>query len=309
MIYKRLGSTDVNISCIGCGCWAIGGHGYGKTDTKESIEAIQRALEAGINFFDTADVYGFGYSEELLSDALGTKRKDVIIATKVGVNWDQNGKTYKVLQPDHIIQAVENSLQRLKIDCIPLYQIHWHDGKTEIETVMETLVKCRETGKIQYIGCCNLSEELFFNACKIHRIETCQYPYNLVERTYEDFLKNVSAKLGISIFPYSVLGRGIFSAKYTLLSHFGENDTRSSDPNFYGEQYRQNLLIAEQLKEIGERYGKTAAQVAIRWVLEQPYITCALVGVKNPGQVAENIGAIGWSLSQDDIKRLDSIVH
>ena len=307
MEYKRLGSTNLEISRIGFGCWAIGGHGYGSVDDRESIKAIQKALDMGVNFFDTADVYGFGHSEEILGKALGGKRNEVIIATKFGVNWDKNKRTFKDCSPERVVEALEASLRRLKIDCIPLYQIHWHDEKTPIEDVMGTLLKCRDAGKILHIGCCNFSKDLILRASNINRVESYQCLYNLAKRQNEKIIKYSSEELGISVLAYGVIGRGILSAKYNKNSQFGENDTRINDPDFHGARYDKNIFIAEKLSEIGKKYGKSPAQVAIRWVLENPNVTCAITGSKTPEQVAENVDSIGWSLDQNDMEVIYSI--
>lgn len=308
MEYKKLGSTDLTISRIGFGCWAIGGHGYGNVDDRESIRAIQEALDLGVNFFDTADVYGFGHSEEIVSKAIGPQRYKVVIATKFGMAWDQSGKIFKDCSAKRVVEALDGSLGRLKIDCIPLYQIHWHDEKTPIEDVMEALLKCRDAGKILHIGCCNFSEDLVLRASKIGRVESSQCLYNLTKRQNENIIKYSSEELNMSVFAYGVIGRGVFSAKYNKDSRFGENDTRINDSDFQGAQYSKNILIAEKLSEIGKKYGKSSAQVAIRWVLENPNITSAITGVKNKKQVSENVGSIGWSLDQNDMELIDSII-
>ena len=308
MEYKRLGSTNLEISRIGFGCWAIGGHGYGNVDDSESIKAIQKALDMGVNFFDTANVYGFGHSEEILGKALGGKRNEVIVATKFGVNWDEDGKTFKDCSAKRIIEALDDSLQRLKIDCIPLYQIHWHDGKTPIEDVIGTLLKCRDAGKILYIGCCNFSNDLILRASNINRVESYQCLYNLAKRQNENVIKYSSEELDISVFAYGVIGRGVFSAKYQKNSQFGENDTRIKDPDFHAAQYDKNILIAGKLCEIGKKYEKSPAQVAIRWVLENFNVTCAIIGSKTPEQVSENVGSVGWFLEQGDMELIDSVI-
>jgi len=308
MEYKRLGSTNIEISRIGFGCWAIGGHGYGKIDDGVSIKAIQKALDIGVNFFDTANVYGFGHSEEILGKALGSQRDKVIIATKFGVNWNENGKIYKDCSEKRIIESLDDSLKRLKIDRIPLYQIHWEDEKTQIEDVMETLLKCQDAGKILHIGCCNFSRDLILSASKINSLESYQCLYNLSNRQNERNINFSGEKLGISVLSYGVIGRGVFSAKYNKVTQFGKNDTRTKDPDFQGEQYKKNLLIAEKLNEIGEKYGKSPTQVAIRWVLENSNVTCAITGSKTPEQVTENVDSVGWFLSQTDMELINSII-
>ena len=308
MEYKRLASTDLIVSCIGFGCWGIGGHGYGDVDDSESIRAVRKALDCGVNFFDTADVYGFGHSEEVLGKALGSQRNKVIVASKFGVAWDENCNTYKDCSAKRIASALEGSLRRLKTDCIHLYQIHWHDGKTPIDGVMEALLRCRDTGKLLHIGCCNFSRELLSNACSKHEIVSYQCLYNLAKRENEDIIEYSSKDLGISVLAYSVIGRGVFSAKHDKNTQFARNDTRAKDYDFLGARYRDNILIAKRLREIGKRYGKSGAQVAIRWVLENPHITCALTGIKNRKQVSENVGALGWSLDKNDIELIDSMI-
>ncbi len=308
MEYKKLGLTDLEVSRIGFGCWAIGGHGYGHVDDHESIQSIQMALDLGINFFDTADVYGFGHSEEILAKALGFQKNGVIIATKFGLRWDKNGNIYRDISPKHIVKALENSLRRLGIDCIKLYQIHWPDGKTPIDDAMETLERCRDAGKILHIGCCNFSKDLLLEAHTHHRIESYQCLYNVAKRKNADVIKYVSEKLEGSVLTYSVLGRGIFSSKYHSKSKFDEeHDTRIKDPDFHGAQYYGNIVIAEKLKTIGEKYEKSPAQVAIRWVLENPDVTCVLTGIKNTKQLSENVCAVGWFLDKSDMQLIDAI--
>ena len=308
MEYKRLGLTNLEISRIGFGCWAIGGHGYGSVDDQESIKAIQKALDIGVNFFDTADVYGFGHSEEILSKALGSQRDKVVVATKFGVAWDEKGNTFKDCSAERVVEALEASLTRLKMDCIPLYQIHWYDDKTPISEVMGTLEKCRDAGKILHIGCCNFSKDLILRASNINRVESYQCLYNLAKRQNENIIKHSSEELGMNVLAYGVIGRGVFSAKYNKSSEFGENDTRVKDPNFHGVQYDKHILIAGQLSEIGKKYGKSAAQVGIRWALENSNVTCAITGSKTPEQVYENVGSVGWALDQNDMGLIDSVV-
>lgn len=306
MEYKKLGLTDLEVSRIGFGCWAIGGHGYGKVDDQRSIDAIRAALNLGVNFFDTADVYGFGHSEEILYKALGTARTKVVIATKFGVGWDENGNTFHDCSPQRVVQALEGSLRRLRIDCIPLYQIHWHDSITPIRETMEALKKCQESGKIRHISCSNFSMSLIREALKTHRIESLQCLYNIIERDREEDMRECSQSLHMGIIAYGLLARGLFSGKYDLNSKFGADDTRSRCRNFQGAEFQKNLQVVEELKEIGARYGRTRSQVAIRFVLDNPIITCAIIGHKTKKQVEESVLSLGWSLSQEDRRIINS---
>ena len=306
MEYKKLGLTDQEISRIGFGCWAIGGHGYGLVDDNESQEAIHQALESGINFFDTADVYGFGHSEEILSKALGSQRKNVIIATKFGVNWDAQGNTFHDCSPKRVEEALAGSLRRLKIDCIPLYQIHWYDGVTPISATIEALKKCQEAGKIRYIGCSNFSTKLISEASKGCRIETVQFIYNIIHRDSENDISRYSKLSNMGIIAYGALARGLLSGKYDLNTKFGLNDTRSRDKEFQKETFQGNLQLIELLRQIGTSYDKTPSQVAIRWVLDNPAITCAIIGAKSKKQVKENLRSIDFKLGSSDKNMINS---
>jgi aryl-alcohol dehydrogenase-like predicted oxidoreductase len=292
MEYQRLGLTDLKVSRIGFGCWAIGGHGYGNVDDSESIKAIHKALDLGINFFDTADVYGFGHSEEILGKALGGKRNDVIVATKFGVNWDENRRTFKDCSAKRIVEALDGSLRRLKIDCIPLYQIHWHDGKTPIEDVMEALFKCKEEGKIKYIGGSNFPFELTKEAMKTGMIDSIQLPYNFINKNWSDEIVHYVSALKLGVIAYQVLARGLLAGKFNENIQFGPQDTRAFDKDFQGSKFIKNLNIVRKMKKIALKYGKTTSQLAIRWVLDNPNVSCALVGALTQIQVVDNCGAL-----------------
>ncbi len=302
MEYKKLGSTDLLISRIGFGCWAMGGHGYGNVNDDESIKAIHKALDLGINIFDTADVYGFGHSEKILGKALGAQKNKVIISTKFGIGWDKKGNTFKDCSPKKVVEALEGSLRRLRIDTIPLYQIHLYDNNTPIFKTMNALRKCQDAGKIRYIGCSNFSTNLIVEASKTQRIESLQCEYNIIKRELELKIQNYVQESKLGIIVYNVLFRGLFSGKFNFATEFGDNDTRSKDRNFLGKRFKRNLQIVDVLKKIGIRYNKTPSQVAIRWVLDNKDVTCALIGIKNPKQTEENVGAMNWTLSPDDRK-------
>ena len=309
MEYSKLGVSGLEVSRIGFGCWAIGGHGYGRVEVQESIGAIQKALDLGINFFDTADVYGFGHSEEVLSRALGQRRHDVVIATKFGVCWDAKGTTYKDSSPKRMVEALEGSLRRLKLDCIPLYQIHHHDGQTPIEDTMEALLRCQEEGKIKCIGCCNLTMHLVTAEKNVGQMVSIQTLFNLIERENEVLLRDCHSIHHMGTVIYGALMRGLFSGKYGDQTGFGENDTRSVDDNFRDPKLKHNLRVVEQLREFGKHYKKSSAQVALRWVLDLPCITSIIVGAKNEDQVVDNVGSVGWQLAEEHWRFLDNLTR
>ena len=306
MDYTNLGDTGEKISVIGFGGWAIGGHGYGAVEDSRSIAAIRRALDSGINFFDTADVYGFGHSEEVLSKALGPGIKDVVVATKFGVRWDESGRTIKDCSVGYLRNALEGSLKRLKTDCVSLYQLHWHDGVTPLSAVFEALLRLREEGKIRFIGCSNIPSSDFSRISGSGNVVSSQLKLSIVSRQSMKDLTEYHGRHGMTTLVYSVLARGLLSGKYGKGSRFGEHDTRGTDPDFR-KNLDRNSEIIEGVKKVAAKYRKTPSQVAIRWVLEQPSVSCALVGVKTEEQVAENTGAAGWRLEKGDHEYLGAL--
>ena len=306
MEYEKLGRTGIMASRIGFGGWAIGGHGYGEVEDTRSIAAIRRALDSGITFFDTADVYGFGHSEEVLSKALESGIKDVIVATKFGVRWDESGRTVKDCSIGYIRKALEGSLRRLKTDCIQLYQLHWHDGVTPLSVVFEFLLRLQEEGKIRFIGCSNIPISVFHKTSGSGNVVSAQLQFSLVFRQSMKDLAVYHGQQGMATLVYSVLARGLLSGKYGQGSRFGERDTRGTDPDFR-KNLDLNAAIIEGVKEVAAKYRKTPSQVAIRWVLENPSVSCALVGIKSEKQALENAGAVGWHLEEEDRQYLNSL--
>lgn len=306
MIYTSLGQREDAISVIGFGGWAIGGHGYGKVDDSQSIVAVNKALDLGITIFDTADVYGFGHSEEVLGKALGRRVKDILVATKFGVRWNDSGKTVRDCSVAYIRQALEGSLGRLKTDCIPLYQLHWHDGVTPLSDVFEALQRLREEGKIRYVGCSNISTSDFRGSADTGTVVSAQLPFSVVSRQSSNDLDVYHRRYGMATLAYDVLARGLLSGKYGKDTRFREGDTRGRDPEFL-ENLDRNRAVVEGIRSVAVQYGRTPSQVAIRWVLEHPAVSCALVGMKTVEQVSENAGAVGWRLEEGDRAYLGSL--
>jgi myo-inositol catabolism protein IolS len=288
---RRFGQTDLQVSRIGFGCWGIGGHGYGRVEDSESIAAIRRAVELGISLFDTADVYGFGHSEEILGKALGRDRSNVVVSTKFGVAWDASGNTYKDCHPSRVVPALDASLTGLQLDRIPLYHVHWYDDQTPIEDTLGELIKCQEQGKIQHISCSNFSTSLIRKALQIARLESTQCSYNILEQSLEDNMIDCHLNHGMGVVTYGLLARGLLSGKYGLQSVFGEDDSRQGDPNFCRDALARHLHTVRRVTNVGEALGLTPSQVAIRWALENPIVSSGLVGMKTVKQVEENVGA------------------
>jgi aryl-alcohol dehydrogenase-like predicted oxidoreductase len=303
--YVQLGRSSLNVSRIGFGCEQLGGNDWGHVDEADAIAAVRTALDHGVNFFDTADVYGLGHSEETLSKALGDQRSEVIVATKFGVNWRQDAEgtratTYRDCSPKRVVEALEASLRRLRLDRIPLYQIHWPDPSTALSDTLEALARCQKEGKIRYIGCSNFPEDLLREATQSQQVISLQIPYNLLDRGAEKAILPLCQDRQIGVLAYGPLAQGLLSGKYGPDSKFDTGDRRSRLPTFRREVVDQNLPLIEKLREVAQGYEKTPAQVALRWLLDSDSISCAITGVKEPRQIEENAGALGWSLGQED---------
>jgi aryl-alcohol dehydrogenase-like predicted oxidoreductase len=280
------------------GCEPLGGTDWGTVDIAEIGRAIDRALDLGINFFDTADVYGLGLSEERLSQALGQRRHDLTIATKGGVSWSQPTPLVRARvtydsSPQYIRTAVEQSLRRLRLDVLPIYYVHWPDPKTPIESTFSELEKLRVEGKIRSLGCSNYSAEQVAQACQAAAVEYVQLPINLLEGAPEADMIEVCARYKLRIVAYNVLAQGLLTGKYTESSRFPEDDRRSRLPLFQGLPYRDALVKAAQITKKAAAEKLTTGQYAIRWVLRQPRVASAIVGIKSVKQVDENVIASG----------------
>ena len=308
MEYITLANSDLTVSRLCIGGDPMGGHGWGVVQESDLLEAVQAGIDAGINFFDTADIYGLGRAEELLGKALGGKRKNVIIATKFGVRRNHsNTESYYDNSPKWIRTAIEGSLQRLQTDYIDLYQVHYRDGQTPIADIIGTLDCLQREGKIRYFGLSNIhlqsiSERLPYKG----KFVSFQNEYSLAKRDLENEIQSISETLDATPMTWGSLGQGILTGKYGPDVKFDKNDRRSRAvyTNFHGEKLKNNLRIVECLSDIGSSYGKTPAETAIRFILDYLPQSAVLVGVKNKKQVLDNCGACNWKLTGADIARL-----
>jgi aryl-alcohol dehydrogenase-like predicted oxidoreductase len=306
MEYVELSGTDLRISRVGFGCAAIGGHDYGAVDDRTSIAALHRAFELGINFFDAADVYGFGRAEILLGRAFAGKLDRVVIATKVGVRWDQNGKTWRDLSRTWLEEALEASMRRLRTDFIPLYQIHWPDPATPIRVALATLGEFREKGKIGHIGCCNFGQAELDEAVTAGPVESLQLPLSLMDRTRLDLVKHAATDHGLSVLCYDVLARGLLTGKYKRDHRFEGSDTRPGSEYFRADRMAEGLEMVERLKSVGGAHGCTAPQIAVRWAMNQTGVSVALTGIKTPAQAEDNALSAQCMLAPDELKYLET---
>lgn len=301
MQYIKLGRTNLSVSRICFGCAGIGGYDYGPVDNATSIAALRHALDVGINFFDVADVYGFGRSESLLHSALGPRLKSVVVGTKFGVHWDAAGKTHRDISPRALRLALEASLGRLGLESIPLYQIHWPDGKTLLEDCIAELESCRTAGKVQHYGACNLGLADIERGQAAGRLETIQLPYSLAEKQNAADLHACHEHHGMSTMIYNALGHGLFTGKYDIASRFTGTDLRTRIPLFKGEAFERALEILNRVRELASRHQRSCAEITLSWCLAQPGIDIVIVGAKNPAQVGANARAADCFLPDSDL--------
>ncbi len=311
MEYRQLGKSDLNVSVIGYGAWGIGGEPFWSTEGEESsIRSIEKAIDLGINFYDTAPVYGFGYSEELLGKALQSKRKDVIIATKCGLVWEKEElkAIRKRATRASISEEIDLSLKRLRTDYIDLYQVHWPDEDTPIEETMNALLQAQKEGKIRYIGVSNYSVDQMKESLKYGQIVSLQPMYSMLERDVEKDSLPFCIESEIGVICYSPLASGVLTGKYDENTRFKDWRGQGIIGNFTGEVYISHIKKVKQVEKIARRNGKTLAQLAINWLLHQQGVSTAIVGVKTPSHVEQNIDAVGWKIANSDLKEISDIL-
>jgi len=297
MKYNLFNNCPTKISAISLGTWVFGGDSWNGSDDKESLDAIAAALDHGINFIDTAPIYGDGNSEFLVGKAIQHKRSKVFLATKCGLIKKGN-KILNDLSAQSIRQEIEDSLTRLKTDYIDLYQCHWPDSRTPLEETFNTLNELQKEGKILYIGVSNFKSDLLAKASEIANIISLQDQYSLLERTIELHELDICRQKNIGLITYGSLAGGILSGKYKNQPHLKPYDARSFFYKFYkGEKFNQ---ISDKLKKLKD-FSKPLNQIALNWVRQQPCIATVLVGCRNVQQVMENIEATQWDLSQEQI--------
>jgi aryl-alcohol dehydrogenase-like predicted oxidoreductase len=305
----QISSLKKPASRICLGTWAIGGWMWGGTEEQESIETILKAFELGINMIDTAPVYGFGKSEEIVGKALKQygKRENIILATKVGLEWN-DGNVSRNSSRQRIMQEIDDSLKRLQTDYIDLYQIHWPDISVPFEETAQTLLSLIEAGKIRAIGVSNFSTTQMQEFLKFAAIDTSQPPFNLFERAVEKEILPFTEKSHITTLAYGSLCRGLLSGKMNANTQFSGDDLRKSDPKFKQPLFQQYLNAVSALDDFAKtNYKKNVLALAVRWVLDKGH-TIALWGARHPSQL-ENIGDVmGWTLDAEAMQQIDKII-
>src|SRR5438093_3512896 len=311
MEYVTVKGLKREVSRIGLGTWSIGGSMWGGTDERDGIKTIRAALEKGINLIDTAPAYGFGQAEEVVGKALAqyARREDIIIATKVGLEWRQD-QLFRNSTKSRIFTEINDSLRRLQTDYIDIYQVHWPDPLVPIEETAEAMHQLYKQGKIRAIGVSNYSVEQMNVFQHVAPLHTAQPPYNLFERGVKKDVLPYCRTHGVSTLTYGSLCRGLLSGKMKPDSEFHGDDVRKIDPKFQPPRYAQYLKAVERLDRFAhENYGKRVLELAIRWTLDEPFATVALWGARHPAQLVPVAGVIGWKLDRDALKVIDDIVR
>jgi len=308
---RWLGNSDMRISILGIGAWAIGGAGWvgsmGPQNEGDSIPAIHAALDHGMNWIDTAALYGLCHSEEVVAQALEGRSPRPYIFTKCERVWDSKGRVGASLKAESIRKECEASLRRLRTDIIDLYQIHWPEPEEDIEEGWTELARLQKEGKVRYIGVSNFSISQMKRAQAIAPITSLQPPYSIVTREIEHEIMPYAKSNNIGVIVYSPMSAGLLTGAMTRerVANLTSEDWRRNLPNFREPLLSRNLLLVEQLRKIGQRYGRSPGEVAIAWTLNNPAVTGAIVGFRNPKQVDGIIGATEFRLAADDLNEIE----
>lgn len=312
MELRKLGNSDLEITPIGVGAWAMGGAGWSfawsHQEDRDSVEAIHKAVDMGVNWIDTAAIYGLGHSEEVVGAAVKGMAKKPYVFTKCERLWDENGKILKSLKRDSIKKECEDSLRRLQMDVIDLYQIHWPEPDEDIDEGWGALAELQREGKVRWIGVSNFNAAQMERAARIAPITSLQPPYSLVSPEIEGDQLPYCGAHNVGVIVYSPMKAGLLSGAMTRerALNLPEDDWRRRNPAFQEPALTKNLALVEVLREIGNAHGRTPGEVAIAWTLRRPEVTAAIVGMRSAKQVDGVIGALEFRLSEDEIKRIDA---
>jgi len=311
MEYRAFGRTGMDVSAIGFGCWEIGG-GYGHFDESDVFKAVQRALDLGINLFDTAEGYGFGQSEEILGKALGTRRDEAIVVTKFGILKDDDGNWYRDSSRESALAAIDRSLKALGTDYVDVYLIHWPDKDVPLEESMGALEEIVQAGKARFVGVSNFRPDQIETCMETRRVDITQYGYHMFDRRLEREVFPTIAEHGIGLMTYGSLAHGLLTGTFTADTTFDESDWRSNGtafniPLFTEEVFARNVAAVNDLKPIAARHGKTMAQLALRWALRNPVVSVALIGFRRPEEVEENVAGLDLTLDQETLDEIEAV--
>lgn len=311
---KRLGNSDLEITPLGVGAWAIGGggwaFGWGPQDDDESVDAIRGAIEAGMNWIDTAAVYGLGHSEEVVAKAVAGLSKKPYIFTKCARIWNEKGEIGKSLKADSIRREVEASLRRLKVDVIDLYQVHWPEPDEDVEEGWAEMAKLKQEGKVRWIGVSNFSQSQMQRAQAIAPITSLQPPYNLVQREIEESILPHTAGTGVGVLVYSPMKNGLLSGRMTKqrVENLPEDDFRRRSPYFQEPKLSATFALVEDLRPITAKYDCTVGELSIAWTLRNTAVTGAIVGLRNRGQIDGILKSAKLNVEASDFQTIESLI-
>lgn len=311
---KRLGNSDLDITPLGVGAWAIGGggwaFGWGPQDDQDSINAIRAALDAGMNWIDTAAVYGLGHSEQVVAEALKGYAKRPYVFTKCERVWNEKGEIGKSLKAESIRREVEDSLRRLKVDVIDLYQIHWPEPDEDVEEGWAEMARLKEQGKVRWIGVSNFNEQQMKRAQAIAPITSLQPPYSMVQREIEETILPHAAATNVGVIVYSPMKNGLLSGRMTKqrVENLPDDDFRRRSPYFQEPRLTATLAMVDDLGVMASKYGCTVGEIAIAWTLRHPAVTGAIVGLRNAGQVEGVMKAATLNIDATDFQQIEDLL-
>jgi aryl-alcohol dehydrogenase-like predicted oxidoreductase len=299
---------DLEVSALGLGCMGMSAT-YGPADDNESVEVIHRSIELGVNFLDTADVYGVGHNEELVGRAIADRRDQVVLATKFGIRRVVGGGVVEVDgSPEYVRGAIDRSLKRLGVDTVDLYYLHRRDPNVPIEETVGAMAELVGAGKVRHLGLSEVSAETLRKAHAVHPISALQSEYSLFNRGIEDKILPVARELGVGVVPYSPVGRGLLTGDLDTFRNLPENDFRRGLPQFQGENLQRNIALAERVIGVAKTLGVTPVQVALAWLLAQGEHIAPIPGTKRVKYLEENAGAAAVTLTADQLAEIDSAV-
>ena len=312
---RPFGRTGLDVGAVGYGCWEIGG-GYGDIEEQDFVRAVGRALDLGINCFDTAEGYGMGASERSLGQALGSRRDEAVIVTKFGMNY-KDKPNLRDSSRERVIASIDKSLKNLGTDYVDVYLVHWPDRLTPFEETMSALDDIVREGKVRFVGLSNFKKEEIEACMAVRRVDVVQYGWNMFDRRMQTEILPYCADQGIGFMAYGSLAFGLLTGTFKEDHDFGAADWRARQGNmgaikmfaalFGPEKFKDNVRAVEELKTIAAKYEKSLPQLALRWALEHPAVSTALVGCRNVDEVEDNAGATGWSISTEDLAAIDGI--
>jgi myo-inositol catabolism protein IolS len=315
MEYRPFGRTGLDVSAIGFGCWEVGG-GYGAVEEADFASAIGRALDLGINCFDTAEGYGMGASERALGQALGRRREEAIVVTKFGMNY-RDKPNLRDSSRERVLASIDKSLKNLGTDWVDVYLVHWPDRETPFEETMGALEDVVRDGKVRFVGLSNFKREEIDACMGTRRVDVVQYGWNMFDRRMQREVLPYCDEHGIGFMAYGSLAFGLLTGTFTEDMQFGEGDWRARQGKmgsikmfgaiFGPESFPRNVRAVEELKAIAARYDRSLPQLALRWAISNPVVSTALVGCRNVAEVEDNVGAIGWTIAEDDLAEIDAI--